>query len=1051
MANKTQITVSIVGEASSAQQAFQQTGVAAGEMQVKVDGVGQTFERAFAKIGLQAAAIRLVTQAMRAGIGAVSDYNTKVSTAETQIRALTQSNEAVAQAQAIANREVEAGRTSYSDTIQAIATLTPIAKRTGADVENLFHTVQLLSTLNSGPEGGVEGAIITISEALAGQWTSAMRRFNLPKQEIDKLKNEGVPALEILNRVIGESGVTMDSLTASSQSAANQQKIFRDSVARAAATMGDPVFAAFNQEIASLNKTLSSEAGVKFFTDFGTELRTILAGKLFDQLVVDVEEAEFALLKSYDNFLRGISGGKIHLVGFDFQSFYNQIQDQKGSIQAAIDAGVTKPAADALSGKTGGSPVAPSALAGYSKDMLAAYLSTFDSPQLDTLDKFSQLVADKFKDDPEGLSQVKTLFATAIDEIDQFGQISDGTFGPSEGMLGKYVSTAGAATNTVADLTAAFGDQAPQVLQILEDYRQLGVTQTNLAIATGNVADAQQHLKDVQAEATADLAGYQQAVDDATAAEKAHQQAAQDAADAVQTQIAAAQDAADATARATQAQLDALNGQLQQLQQVSQAHQAAAQARAGLESAVLAGETDEYLKQLDVIDQQTQAIADKWEAEIGGQRRAQSAADTTVTKGEREQRATIYDFDVKIATARENHDTDEVNRLTKQKADYQKVSEQKLQLDREHAGVVNDQFDVKKEQLDKENKGIQANDNQQAKADKAAIDNQQKQIDGVTARQKAEQAAAQERQRQLAAELTAIQKNAAAQDKSDQAAITAAQKRYDERTKYWKQEETNAQTAVTQAQGVETAMKNTADQAQRLFDLEVKRFKLYADNGVQPGGLPAAPSPPSVRVGVGPTESESGDTSNAPPSTNLGAGANAPTTQTTTTGQAPASTTAGAGANQPITTGTKLELIDGIKYVNPPDGYHREYDTNAHPWYVPNGYILEDFGKAQLVAPWYTPVTRPTAPATPTAPVPGTSGPTAAARNILAPQYAPATASAPTTGGDIHIHSTVVVQGNATAADAKRIGDTNAAQVRKIAQEVLRGGARQTVTTPRTA
>ncbi|MGN6809258.1 MAG: hypothetical protein ACTHMP_00140, partial [Thermomicrobiales bacterium] len=103
--------------------------------------------------------------------------------------------------------------------------------------------------------------------------------------------------------------------------------------------------------------------------------------------------------------------------------------------------------------------------------------------------------------------------------------------------------------------------------------------------------------------------------------------------------------------------------------------------------------------------------------------------------------------------------------------------------------------------------------------------------------------------------------------------------------------------------------------------------------------------------------------------------------------------------------------------------------------YVRDGHTLSEYGKQSA----------------PTAPAPGTPGPTAGDRNILAPQYAPAPASAPASSGGVTINSTVVIQGNATAADAKRIGDTQAAQVRRIWQEVSRGGARQTVTTPRTA
>ncbi|MGN6810237.1 MAG: hypothetical protein ACTHMP_05140, partial [Thermomicrobiales bacterium] len=616
---RTQLRVETVGDGSQARADFQKT-------QQTLDETGQKFsdlDKTLAKFGLGALGFGTLVDLVKEAASATEEYNNKVNAAETQIRALTQSDEAVAKAQALANQEVKAGRAAYSDVMEAIATLTPVAKRSGADITDLYRTVQLLATLNSGPEGGVEGAVIAISEALAGQWTSAVRRFNLPKQEIDKLKNEGVPALQIFNQIIAQSGVTLDSMTSAAQRAANQQAILKDNITRLATEANQPIFDALNRGIAGANKEFADGSMPHWAQEYQTLVAGLVASlrswQALDATIVDFgligERSTEAWLESWLKLSEAIAGqgGKVlgKLLGFTdeetnaliakgnaqnpLQKIINGwkaiINQQQSDIDARLKQYVTQPAANQVSGAAPGSPVAPAKMAGYSADLLAAYLSTFQTPQLDALDKFTQLVSDKFKDDPAGLAAMNTLFAAAIDEIDQYGQISDGTFGASEGVLGKYVSTAGEATNTVAALTAAFGDQAPQVLQLLEDYRQTTIANTNLAVATETTANAQAHLKQVQADATADLANYQQAVTDATAAQTAHQRATEDATQAIQDQISAAQDAADAQSRATQAELDGLTSQLSQLQQVQQAHQTAAQARAGLEAAVLAGET----------------------------------------------------------------------------------------------------------------------------------------------------------------------------------------------------------------------------------------------------------------------------------------------------------------------------------------------------------------------------------------------------------------------------------------------------------------------------
>jgi hypothetical protein len=193
-----------------------------------------------AGLGLVTQGIGAVTGVLREGVGVVTQYNASVQSAEALIKGFTRSTFAVAEAQRLANQAVEQGRGGYAETLTALASLTPLSRKYGESLEEVLRTAQLLAAID--PIQGFEGAKIALQEALSGDFTSLQRRFELPRGEIQKLKDEGVSNLQIVNRTLASLGITQAVLTEQAGTFNQQLRIGADLARRFVADAGKPVF-----------------------------------------------------------------------------------------------------------------------------------------------------------------------------------------------------------------------------------------------------------------------------------------------------------------------------------------------------------------------------------------------------------------------------------------------------------------------------------------------------------------------------------------------------------------------------------------------------------------------------------------------------------------------------------------------------------------------------------------------------------------------------------------------------------------------------------------
>lgn len=140
-------------------------------------------------------ALERVQATLRAVTGSQAEYNRVLATAQ-------------------ANQQLFGG--SLEENLTTMQQFAFLANRTGASIEELNRVAQLLAVVN--PVEGFEGAGFALSELFAGDITSIVERFNLPRDAVRALADEGVSAeerLQGLTDLLAQQGITSEVLAAS--------------------------------------------------------------------------------------------------------------------------------------------------------------------------------------------------------------------------------------------------------------------------------------------------------------------------------------------------------------------------------------------------------------------------------------------------------------------------------------------------------------------------------------------------------------------------------------------------------------------------------------------------------------------------------------------------------------------------------------------------------------------------------------------------------------------------------------------------------------------
>lgn len=226
----------------------------------EMDGAsGKTskFSSALRSLGgvLKTAAITgTIAAGVFAGTGAVIgfQFNNAVQQAETKLLAFTGDAEKVADTLAWVKKEAADTQFSFTDMADAAAQLTPVAKSSGVALEDLVRQAEVLAALN--PAEGLNGAVFSLREALSGDWVSIMDRFNIPRKRINELKDQGVPAMEIISKTLGEMGINYDLVAKQGQTVSARWEQITDQLNMMAGAATKPIFDRVAKELDGLAK-----------------------------------------------------------------------------------------------------------------------------------------------------------------------------------------------------------------------------------------------------------------------------------------------------------------------------------------------------------------------------------------------------------------------------------------------------------------------------------------------------------------------------------------------------------------------------------------------------------------------------------------------------------------------------------------------------------------------------------------------------------------------------------------------------------------------------
>lgn len=222
---------------------------------------------------------------------------------------------------------------AFAEMSNAAAALIPSAKEAGVSLEDIIAQAEILAASN--PAEGLEGAAFAIKEAVSGDFASAIERFNLPRQYINELREQGVPNLEILQMAMAKLGYDTDLVTNLANTAEGRWSTLKDTFQGLAAQVTQPIFDAFSAGLGNVNGLL--ERNAPMLSGLATSIGSVLAGAI-QGLVSSVLPAlisGFITAGQVVSFISGLFKGPLSGSLGDAQGAF---EATRGTIAAAMGA-----------------------------------------------------------------------------------------------------------------------------------------------------------------------------------------------------------------------------------------------------------------------------------------------------------------------------------------------------------------------------------------------------------------------------------------------------------------------------------------------------------------------------------------------------------------------------------------------------------------------------------------------------------------------------------------------------------------------------------------
>lgn len=202
--------------------------------------IGKTALGVAGGIGIATTAMSLLGRATDFVVDGMFGTNSALENVEARLNAFTKSG--TESRKILEQIRTEAAKTpfAFDEMAEAVASLLPLTRQYNVAIMDIVRDAEILAASN--PAEGLTGAAFALREALSGDFTSIIERFNLPRVYINQLKAEGVPNLEIVRRTMQSLGYDMSLVTNLAETASGKWSTLMDNLRTAASRIGEPFF-----------------------------------------------------------------------------------------------------------------------------------------------------------------------------------------------------------------------------------------------------------------------------------------------------------------------------------------------------------------------------------------------------------------------------------------------------------------------------------------------------------------------------------------------------------------------------------------------------------------------------------------------------------------------------------------------------------------------------------------------------------------------------------------------------------------------------------------
>lgn len=195
-------------------------------------------------------------------------FNNGMEQAKARLNALNKDANQTEKDLSFINAEAAKTPFAFEEMVKSFAALKPAAKTANMDVKDLLSTAEILAAVN--PAQGLDGAAIALRSAVSGDFTSAIERFDIPRELIQKLKDEGVPNAQIVGQALQQMGYDMSLVSNMANTAEGRWSTLQDTFKVLAGTITQPIFDAFSGGLGGLNDILT--ANQPLISAFATQI-----------------------------------------------------------------------------------------------------------------------------------------------------------------------------------------------------------------------------------------------------------------------------------------------------------------------------------------------------------------------------------------------------------------------------------------------------------------------------------------------------------------------------------------------------------------------------------------------------------------------------------------------------------------------------------------------------------------------------------------------------------------------------------------------------------